>query len=160
VEATKPGADLRLWLLEREVVDLYRAILMTARIGERFDATVVAITGGGIYVTLDHPFVDVLVRYDALGPDHYEASEDELSVVGLRSGDTLRLGDRIVVQIEDAAVLRRTVYARRVLPAGSLAKTQRRGVLVYRSCGAFRCQKPQASCHIPAPMRGPFMGRW
>jgi ribonuclease R len=114
--------------VEREVVDLYRAILMTARIGEQFDATIVAVTAGGIYTSLDHPFVDVLVRYDALGPDHYEASEDQLSVVGLRSGDTLRLGDRIVVQIEDAAVLRRTVYARRVLPAGVAEKSYgRRG---------------------------------
>jgi len=119
--------------VEREVVDLYRAILMTARIGERFDATIVAVTAGGIYVSLDHPFVDVLVRYDSLGPDHYEAAEDELSVVGLRSGDTLRLGDRIVVQIEDAAVLRRTVYARRVVPAGMAEKSHgRRGRRAHR----------------------------
>ena len=125
-KATMASARERATLeVEREAVDLYRAILMTGQIGERFDGTIVAVTAGGIYVSLDHPFVDVLVRYDSLGPDHYEASEDELSVVGLRSGDRLRLGDRIVVQIEDAAVLRRTVYARRVLPSGVAAKSAR-----------------------------------
>jgi ribonuclease R len=102
--------------VEREVVDLYRTLLMRDQVGEVFEARVVAIVGGGLFATLDHPFVDVLVRYDALGSDHYEAAEDELSVVGRRSGDTIRLGDPLLVEIEDVAVLRRTVYARRIPP--------------------------------------------
>jgi len=151
-KATTASARERATLeVEREVVDLYRAILMTARIGERFDATVVAITGGGIYVSLDHPFVDVLVRYDALGPDHYEASEDQLRVVGLRSGDTLRLGDRIVVQIEDAAVLRRTVYARRVVPAGVAELSHGR-----RGRQAQRPKRPGWDDTQQLPERGAF----
>jgi ribonuclease R len=114
--------------VEREVVDLHRALFMRERIGEICEGFVTAITGGGLYVTLDQPFVDVLVRYDALGPDHYEPSDDELHVVGARSGDRVALGDRIVVQIEDVAVLRRSVYARRIPPESVMgASDQRRG---------------------------------
>ncbi len=119
--------------VEREVVDLYRTLYMRDRIGDVIDGSVTAIVGSGLFVTLDEPFVDVLVRYESLGPDRYETSEDELSVVGLRSGDTVSLGDRVVVEIEDVAVLRRTVYARRVPPAKVLdaaardAKKGRRG---------------------------------
>ncbi len=51
-----------------------------------------------------------------MGPDHYEMSDDELSVVGARSGDTISLGDRLAVVIEDVAILRRQVLARRVVP--------------------------------------------
>ena len=35
-------------------------------------------------------------------------------MVGARSGDAIALGDTMVVVIEDVAILRRTVYARRV----------------------------------------------
>jgi ribonuclease R len=66
---------------------------------------------------LDEPFVDVLLRFEALGPDRYEAGEDGLSVVGRRSGDRIALGDRVTLVIEDVALLRRTIYGRRVPPA-------------------------------------------
>jgi len=102
--------------VEREVVDLYRALLMRDHIGETCEGVVTALVGSGAFVTLDAPFVDVLIKYESMGPDHYEMSEDELSVVGTRSGDTVSLGDRIAVVIEDVAILRRQVLARRVVP--------------------------------------------
>ncbi|HYP75552.1 MAG TPA: VacB/RNase II family 3'-5' exoribonuclease [Polyangiaceae bacterium] len=102
--------------VEREVVDLYRCLLMRDHIGETCEGVVTALVGSGAYVTLDTPFVDVLVKHESMGPDHYEMAEDELSVVGARSGDTVSLGDRIAVVIEDVAILRRQVLARRVVP--------------------------------------------
>jgi ribonuclease R len=113
--------------VEREVVDLYRALFMRGHVGEVFEGTVTAIVGSGMYVALGHPFVDVMVRYESLGPDHYQASDDELSVIGLRSGDRVSLGDRIVVSIEDVAVLRRTTFARRVVPAKLLDQLELAG---------------------------------
>jgi ribonuclease R len=102
--------------IEREVVDLYRCLLMREHIGESFEGTVSALVGSGAFISLDSPFVDVLVRYEAMGPDHYSLSEDELSVVGSRSGDTISLGDRLEVTIEDVAILRRQTYGRRIPP--------------------------------------------
>jgi ribonuclease R len=100
-------------VVEREVLDLYRVLLMLDHVGEEFDGRITGITPGGIYVALDAPFVDVHVRLDALGPDAYQTTEGELSVVGTRSHEVLRLGDRIRVVIEDAAILRRMVVGRR-----------------------------------------------
>lgn len=108
--------------IEREVVDLYRTLLMQQHIGEVLEGTVTALVGSGAFVALDQPFVEVLVRFESMGPDRYEISQDELSVVGARSGDSIALGDRMVVVIEDVAVLRRTVYARRVVPDAVLEK--------------------------------------
>jgi ribonuclease R len=108
--------------IEREVVDLCRALLMRSRIGDVLEGTVTALTGGGAYVSLDAPFVDVLVRFEVMGPDRYEIGDDEISVVGSRSGDVIALGDRMVVTIDDVAILRRTVYARRVVPEAILRK--------------------------------------
>lgn len=102
---------------EREVVDLYRCLLMQDKVGEVYEARVSGLAGSGVYVVLDEPFVDVLLRFEALGPDRYEAGDDGLSVVGRRSGDRIALGDRVTVVIEDVALLRRTIYGRRVPPA-------------------------------------------
>lgn len=101
--------------IEREVTDLYRAVYMKQFVGETFEAKVTGVTGSGIYVQVSDPFVDVLIRFEALGPDRYELSDDELSLVGARSGDSVTLGDRLQVTIEDVAVLRRTVYGKREL---------------------------------------------
>src|SRR5262249_18065043 len=53
--------------VEREVVDLYRALYMRSHVGSIFEGTVTAIVGSGIFVAIADPFVDVLVRMDALG---------------------------------------------------------------------------------------------
>lgn len=115
--------------IEREVVDVYRALFMREAIGELFEGTVTAFVGSGLYVTLDHPFVDVLVRYESLGPDQYELNDSELSVVGRRSGDRVNLGDRMTVQIEDTSLVRRAVFGQRIPPERAVRapKAGRRG---------------------------------
>jgi ribonuclease R len=96
------------------VVDLYRTFLMKDRIGERFEGTVTAVVGSGLFVQLDAPFVDVLVRLEDLGHDHWEVDDEALRVIAARSGDVIALGDRLFVELIDASLLRRTVYAKRV----------------------------------------------
>lgn len=102
---------------EREVVDVYRCLLMQDKVGEVYEARVTGLSGSGLYAVLDDPFLDVMVRFESMGPDRYDASDDALSIVGQRSGDRVSLGDRITVVIEDVALLRRTIYGRRVPPA-------------------------------------------
>jgi ribonuclease R len=102
---------------EREVVDVYRCLFMRDKVGEVYEGRVSGLAGSGVYVVLDEPFVDVLIRFESLGPDRYEAGDDGLSVVGRRSGDRIALGDRVTLVIEDVALLRRTIYGRRVPPA-------------------------------------------
>ena len=140
--------------VEREVVDLYRTLLMREHVGDVLEGSVTAIVGSGVYVTLDHPFVDVLVRHEALGPDQYQISDDELSAVGLRSGDTVSLGDRVVIAIEDVAVLRRATYGRRIPPEGALRKLDkgRRGARPERGPDRKR-QKPGAPARGGGPRR-------
>jgi ribonuclease R len=66
-------------------------------------------------VTLDRPFVDVMVPFDGLGPDYFEASSDEIAVTGQRSGERIELGDRISVSIENVSLVRRLVVGRRMV---------------------------------------------
>jgi len=107
-------AERRSMEVERAIVDLYCTFMMKDHIGERFEGTVTAVVGSGLFVQLDKPFVDVMVRLEDLGQDRYEVDDDALRVVATRSGDVIALGDRLLVEVIDAAILRRTVYARRV----------------------------------------------
>jgi ribonuclease R len=97
--------------VEREVVDLYRALLMQNRIDETFDATIVGIAEHGFYCSLDVPFVDVLCRFSALADDRYERDVYGLKAVGVRSRRIFTLGDRIKVRIVDSLIARRQVLA-------------------------------------------------
>ena len=118
-------AERRSMEVERAIVDLYRTFMMKDHIGERFEGTVTAVVGSGLFVQLDKPFVDVMVRLEDLGQDRYEVDDDALRVVATRSGDVIALGDRLLVEVIDAAILRRTVYARRV--GGESGDGKRRG---------------------------------
>jgi len=100
--------------VEREVVDLYRALLMQSHVGETIQGAVTGVTASGIYVALDAPFVDVLVRLEALGGEEYQLSDDELALVGQRSGERVELGQRVSVLIEEASLLRRSTLGRRI----------------------------------------------
>ncbi len=111
-------AERRAMEVERAIVDLYRTFLMKDHIGERFEGTVTAVVGSGLFVQLDKPFVDVLIRLEDLGHDHWQVDDDTLRVIAGRSGDVIALGDRLLVEVVDAAILRRTVYARRVTGDG------------------------------------------
>jgi len=106
--------------VERAVADLYRAALMRDKVGQQFEASVTAMVGSGCFVALDSPFVDVMIRYEDLGADRYELDESGLRAIGARSGDTVNLGDRMLVQITDVAMLRRTVYGKRILAEGAV----------------------------------------
>ncbi len=99
--------------VERDVADLYKAWLMKDRIGERFEGTITGLVGGGAFIALDGPFVDVFVRTDGLGGGSYELSEDGLRLYASRGGDMVQLGDRIVIEIIDVSLSRRQITAKR-----------------------------------------------
>lgn len=101
--------------VEREVVDLYRALFMRKHIGTLRTGTIVEIFGNGAIAALDEPFVDVRIPLELVGPDSYEATDDGLHLVGMRSGDRVTLGDRVLVRIEDVQLERKAVIGRRML---------------------------------------------
>ncbi len=109
------AAERRAMEVERAVVDLYRAALMRGHLGERFEGTVVSVVGSGVFVSLDSPFVDVMVRLEDLGQEPFEVDMEGLRAVGRRSGDAVALGDRVVVEVMDAILTRRMVVGRRLV---------------------------------------------
>jgi ribonuclease R len=130
-------AERKAMEIEREITDLYRAVFMRDKIGERYEGTVTAIVGSGAFVVLDAPFVDVLVKLEDLGGDRYELDDEGLRAVAERSGDVVSLGDRMMLEIIDVAILRRTVYARRIQGDGKGGERPR----VQGDRGGFKGKK-------------------
>ncbi len=156
-------AERKAMEVEREVVDLYRAVLMQSRIGQRYEGTVTALVGSGMFVALDSPFVDVLVRFVDCGAERFELDDEGLRAVAKRSGEAIQLGDRMTVDIIDVAILRRAVYGRRVVgdeDAASKRRDVRNGRAVQvRAVGKTKKQqqkgRPLESSHSSGGGGGP-----
>ena len=86
--------ERRAMQVEREVIDVYRCILVKDRVGDEFEATVTGVAPHGIYCQFDDPFVEALCHVTALGNDFYELDKHGLRLVGRRSGASYGLGDR------------------------------------------------------------------
>jgi len=95
--------------VEREVVDLYRAFFLRDRIGDVFEGTISGVAGFGVFVVVDDPFVEGLVRVEALSDDFYVYDEAGARLVGRRSGRTFALGDSVRVEVQSVSVVRRKV---------------------------------------------------
>ena len=95
--------------VEREVVDLYRAYFMRDRVGDVLDGVISGVTGFGLFVTIDDPFVEGLVRIDALSDDYYTFDERASRLVGRRSGQAFALGDSVQVEVQSVSVVRRKI---------------------------------------------------
>ena len=95
--------------VEREVIDLYRAFFLRDRIGDVFEGAISGVAGFGVFVVVDDPFVEGLVRIDQLSDDYYVYDEPSCRLVGRRSGRTFALGDAVKVEVQSVSVARRKV---------------------------------------------------
>lgn len=97
---------------EWDTQDLFAAIFMRDRIGDRFEGTITGMSNGGFFVQLDDPFVDGMVRNQELEKEtgeRFELDESGVRMVGLRSGRPITLGDRVIVELLDASIQRRQI---------------------------------------------------
>ncbi len=95
--------------VEREVIDLYRAFFMRDRVGDQFEGTISGVAGFGVFVVVDEPFVEGLVRVEALSDDFYLFDEASCRLVGRRSGRAFALGDTVRVEVQSVSVVRRKI---------------------------------------------------
>ncbi len=109
--ASSSRLERRAMTIDREANNLYRALLMKDRVGERFEATITGVAEHGLFVSFEEPFVEARVPIDTLGDDWYELDQLGLRLVGKRSGDSFALGDRITVRLENVSIEQRELSA-------------------------------------------------
>jgi ribonuclease R len=93
---------------EREAVAMYRAYLMRDQVGQRFEGTVSAVTSFGAFVEIEEPFVEGLIKLDSLG-EAMDYDDVHMRLSGKRTGKTIELGDKVMVEINNVSVIRRRI---------------------------------------------------
>jgi ribonuclease R len=88
--ADEASRDVEAWL---------KCQYMKEHLGEDFSGTVTAVTGFGVFVTLDAMFVEGLVHITELGADYFRFDEVRQELRGERTGIRYSIGSRVRVQV-------------------------------------------------------------
>lgn len=83
----------------RDAVDWLKCEYMMKKLGQSFTGRIVDVTGFGVFVELDHVYVNGLVHVTSLKNDYYDHDPIHHLLRGKRSGQTYRLGDSIHVLV-------------------------------------------------------------
>ncbi len=83
----------------REVVRWLKAEFMLDKIGQEFDGYISGVTNFGIFVELVEVYVDGLVHITALGNDYYHFDAAHHRLMGERTRQIYRLGDKARVRV-------------------------------------------------------------
>ena len=100
--------ERRAMVVERSVVDMYRVFLMREHLGEHYEGTVSGVTAVGLFIEIEDPYVEGLIRTDSLD-ERFEFDDQLLRLYSTRSGRQFALGDRVRVQIDNVSVQRRKI---------------------------------------------------
>jgi ribonuclease R len=72
---------------------------MRDHLGSVFTGTVSSVTNFGMFVSLDDLYVEGLVHISELGKDYYHFDATKHQLLGERTGQRYRLGDRVQVRV-------------------------------------------------------------
>lgn len=84
---------------ERETDDIKMCEYMMDYIGEEFEGMISSVTSFGVFTELENT-IEGLTRMNLLDDDYYYYDEENLQLVGERSGNTYRIGDKVIVRVE------------------------------------------------------------
>lgn len=85
---------------ERASVKYKQAEFLSDKIGETFYGLVSGVSKWGIYVALEGNYCEGMVPLRSLTDDFYELDEENYRVVGVRTGQSYKLGDRVRIRVD------------------------------------------------------------
>lgn len=83
----------------RDVTHWLKCYYMRDRIGEEFSGTIASVVPFGVFVALDSVYVEGLVHVSELGEDYFRFDGVKHEMLGERTGQRYRLGDRLFVRL-------------------------------------------------------------
>ena len=103
--------ERRAMTVERDVVSLYRCLVMRDKVGEELPATISGLDESGFYASIDSPFVDVFVPSERLTDDYYSVDRLGVRLVGQRGGRVFEMGQPVTIRVVSVGLERRRVEA-------------------------------------------------
>ncbi|SCW96195.1 ribonuclease R [Ancylobacter rudongensis] len=103
IAARISASERRAMAAERETIDRLIAHHMAEQIGATFKARISGVTKAGLFVALNDTGADGFIPAVTLGQDYYRYDEVRHALIGERTGEMHRLGDRVEVKLVEAA---------------------------------------------------------
>lgn len=95
-------AERKAMSAERETLDRLIAMHLAERVGDEFKGRISGVTRFGLFVKLEGTGADGFVPAGSLGRDYYKHIEKGHALVGERTGESFRLGDKVDVRLVEA----------------------------------------------------------
>jgi ribonuclease R len=111
---------------------------MREHLGSEFWGTVSSVTSFGLFVALDEVFVEGLVHISELGQDYFRFDAAKHWLLGERTGQRYRLGDRLRVKVVRADIESSKIDFVLVEESGEAAPTGKGKSRKSSSSGAAR----------------------
>jgi ribonuclease R len=83
----------------RDVTNWLKCYYMQDKVGESFSGSISGVTGFGIFVALDDIYAEGLVHVSDLGKDYFHFDAAKHQIMGERTKQRFRLGDRVRVKV-------------------------------------------------------------
>jgi ribonuclease R len=125
ISAQISATERRAMVAERETKDRLIAHFLADRIGATFEGRVSGVHRAGLFVKLNETGADGFVPARTIGDEYFRYDEAGHAMVGSRSGETYRLGDRVTVKLIEAAPVAGALRFE-LLSEGRAGKPQRR----------------------------------
>jgi ribonuclease R len=102
-------AERRALEAERAALSLYQAAYMLDYLGEVFEGTISFVMDFGLFVRLHPTGIEGMVHISRMRDDYYQYHDDQLALVGRRTGKSFRVGTEVSVRVESVQLSRRQV---------------------------------------------------
>ena len=93
---------------ERETDKLKKVEYMSERIGEIYEGVISSITAWGVYVELPNT-IEGMIHVSMLPGDYFYYDEQSYEMVGQATNKRYKLGEKIMVRVNDTDKLSRTI---------------------------------------------------
>ena len=100
--------------VERDSVDIKKAEYMSKKIGEQYEGIISGVTQFGVFVELENT-VEGLVRFENLGDDYFEYDADHKILIGERTKETFKIGDKMKIEVIEANKQERKISFKRIV---------------------------------------------
>jgi len=107
---------------ERELTTVLILIMLSKRIGDELDCVVTGLAGFGVFVQSRKLGIEGLIQMADLGPDVWKYNQKTQSILGLRCGRSIHLGQAIKVRIISVNIPARQLSVSPVEPLAGAAR--------------------------------------
>lgn len=99
--------------VERNSIDIKKAEYMSKKIGEQYEGIISGVTQFGVFVELENT-VEGLIRFENLGDEYYEYDAEHKILIGERTKETFKIGDKINIEVIDANKQEKRISFKRI----------------------------------------------